>query len=185
MAVSEEIVPLDLALKARAGDGAGSRRGMTTNKTTTDGPISPRLRRRRQDQGGDRYRDRFFGGVKGDVKGNDEVDFDDFGDPHPPTHLDFLTLTAAVKRIIGSGSAIATPDGQPHRPDLLCRRIVIIAPTPPPPPPPSPSLSGLVPPPPPFYTRILHIPITFIFKFFHSYIHRVKGCVENRGGSRQ
>ena len=104
---------------------------MTTNKTTTDGPISPRLRRRRQDQGGDRYRDRFFGGVKGDVKGNDEVDFDDFGDPHPPTHLDFLTLTAAVTGIISYGAAIENTDGQPHRPGLLRRRIIVTAPTPP------------------------------------------------------
>ena len=176
---------MDPALRARSEAGGWSRRINTTKKKTTYGPIYPLIWRRWQDRGGDQDGELFSGGFKGDGGGDDEVVFNDFGDPHPPTHRDFLTLTAAVKRIIGSGSAIATPDGQPHRPDLLCRRIVIIASTPPPPPPPSPSFSGLVPPPPPFYTRILHIHITFIFKFFHSYIHRVEGCVENRGGSRQ
>ena len=55
-----------------------------------------------------------MGGVKGDGRGDDEVVFNNFDDPHPPTHQIFLDLTAAVKVIIGSGASIVTPDGQPH-----------------------------------------------------------------------
>ena len=106
-AASEEIVLLDPELRARVGSRAGSRSRVTKNKITTDGKISPRLRW--QDWGSDRYWERFLGGVKGDGRGNDEVYFDNFGDPYPPTHQHFLTLTAAVKVIIVPVSAIATP----------------------------------------------------------------------------
>ena len=50
---SEEIVILDPVLRARAEARAGSRRRRMTKKAIVDGPISPHLRRRRQDLGGD------------------------------------------------------------------------------------------------------------------------------------
>ena len=74
-----------------------------------------------------------MGGVKGDGRGDDEVVFNNFDDPHPPTHQIFLDLTAAVKVIIGSGASIVTPDGQPHWPVFLRCSIIITAPTPSPP----------------------------------------------------
>ena len=43
----------------------------------------------------------------------------------------FFTLNAAVTGNIGSSATIATPDSQPHRPDLLRHHIVITAPNPP------------------------------------------------------
>ena len=57
MAASEEIILLDLTLRAGVGAGAGSRRRTTTKKMMTDGPIYPNLWRRRKDQGGDRYQE--------------------------------------------------------------------------------------------------------------------------------
>ena len=54
---------------------------------------------------------------------------DDFGDPHPTTHRYFLTLTAAVAGIIGSGTDIANLDSQPHWPDLFRCNIIVTSPT--------------------------------------------------------
>ena len=54
---------------------------------------------------------------------------DDFGDPHPTTHRYFLTLTAAVAGIIGSGTDIANLDSQPHWPDLFRCNIIVTYPT--------------------------------------------------------
>ena len=93
---------------------------------------------------GDRDRERFWGGVKGYGVGDDEVVFNNIGDPHPPMHQDFITLTAAVTVIVSYSAVIATPNGQPHRTRLLRLYIFITSPTPL-------SLCGLIhtPPPPP------------------------------------
>ena len=63
-----------------------------------------------------------MGGVKGDGRGNDEVDFYNFVNPHPPTRFYFLTLTAVVTGIIFSVAYIANPGRQTHQHILLCRR---------------------------------------------------------------
>ena len=74
------------------------------------GLISPLLWQRCQYWGNDQDRERFLGGVKGDGGGDDEVVFNNFGGPDPPTHRDFLILTDAVTRIIVSDAAIAPPN---------------------------------------------------------------------------
>ena len=154
MEASEDIVLLDPSF--RAGAGAGSMRRETTKNEKTVEPISLRLLRWRQDWGGDWDWEQFLGGVKGDGGGDDEVDFDNFGNPHLLNHWNFLTLTAAVTRIIISGATITTPNAQPHQPGLLRRCIAITAP-------------------PIIQPQQLPRPTTFIFKVLNRYHHFLKG----------
>ena len=100
----------------------------TTKKTVTSGTIYLRIKQRRKDWGGYKYWERFLEEFKGYVRGNDEVDFDDLGDYHPPNHQYFITLTAAVTGIIVSCDDIATTNGQPHRTGLLHHCILTTAP---------------------------------------------------------
>ena len=78
----------------------------------TGGTISPMIWRRQRDHFGDWDCELLSVGVRGDGvgvdRGDDDVKFDNFGDPNTPTCQYFITLNSAMMAIIDSGAAIAT-----------------------------------------------------------------------------